>query len=70
MRAASHTASTTPERRSKESADGPMRCSARCPQCGYDSLLRSHTRLFERWRKWFKATRPHRCRACGWRGWL
>jgi len=47
-----------------------MRCSAGCPQCGDASLVRSHTRFFERWRKWFKVTRAYRCGACGWRGWL
>jgi len=42
----------------------------RCPQCGYDSLMRSRTRTLERWRKWFLGSRPYRCKACGWRGWL
>jgi hypothetical protein len=42
-----------------------------CPACGSDRVHRSRSNtLFERLRKFFSSARPHRCRACGWRGWI
>jgi hypothetical protein len=41
-----------------------------CPQCSSEAVRRSQIRgLFERLRKRFTLERPHRCQACGWRGW-
>jgi len=43
----------------------------KCPQCGSSRIERSRSRSFlERVRKRFTGKRPHRCHACGWRGWL
>jgi predicted RNA-binding Zn-ribbon protein involved in translation (DUF1610 family) len=42
-----------------------------CPDCGSERVQRSRSRVWsERVRKWFTSGRPHRCVACGWRGWL
>jgi hypothetical protein len=41
-----------------------------CPECGASNIRRSQYRSWlERLRKTFSERRPHRCRACGWRGW-
>ncbi len=41
-----------------------------CPKCGSPRIHRSRSRnLVERLRKTVTSTRPHRCHACGWRGW-
>jgi predicted RNA-binding Zn-ribbon protein involved in translation (DUF1610 family) len=42
----------------------------KCPKCGSPRIHRSRSRsLLERIRKSFTEKRPHRCHACGWRGW-
>jgi hypothetical protein len=41
-----------------------------CPKCGSPRVHRSHSRnTWERLRKIVTSKRPHRCQACGWRGW-
>jgi predicted RNA-binding Zn-ribbon protein involved in translation (DUF1610 family) len=41
-----------------------------CPACGSTDIHRSRSAsLAERGRKLFSKERPHRCHACGWRGW-
>ena len=41
-----------------------------CPACGSTDIHRSRaSSLRERSRKLFSNERPHRCHACGWRGW-
>ena len=40
-----------------------------CPRCGSVRLLRSHTRLHERPRRWISGALLYRCKNCGWRGW-
>ncbi|HOC19354.1 MAG TPA: hypothetical protein PKK95_13865 [Vicinamibacterales bacterium] len=41
-----------------------------CPKCRSTRIHRSRSRgWFERFRKGFTNKRPHRCHACGWRGW-
>ena len=41
-----------------------------CPSCGSTDIRRSQTRKLELPRKILTHRRPHRCRACHWRGWL
>jgi len=41
-----------------------------CPTCGSPRIHRSRVRgLLERVRRLLVTDRPHRCDACGWRGW-
>ena len=41
-----------------------------CPKCNSKGLCLSHTRSrWERLRRDITGKRPHRCRACQWRGW-
>jgi len=41
-----------------------------CPACGSADIHRSRSAsLVERSRKLLSSERPHRCHACGWRGW-
>jgi predicted RNA-binding Zn-ribbon protein involved in translation (DUF1610 family) len=41
-----------------------------CPACGSTDIHRSRSAsLAERGLKLFSKERPHRCHACGWRGW-
>ncbi len=41
-----------------------------CSKCGSPRVHRSRSRgWFEKVRKAFTHKRPHRCHACGWRGW-
>jgi hypothetical protein len=41
-----------------------------CPKCGSPRIHRSRSRgLLEQIRKTVTSRRPHRCHACGWRGW-
>lgn len=41
-----------------------------CPKCGSPRVHRSRSRGWvEKLRKAFTHKRPHRCHACGWRGW-
>ncbi len=41
-----------------------------CPACGSSDIHRSRSAtLAERSQKLFSHERPHRCHACGWRGW-
>lgn len=42
-----------------------------CPTCASDTVYRSHIRSgLEQIRRKVSSTRPYRCHACGWRGWL
>ncbi len=42
----------------------------KCPKCGSPRVHRSRSRgLVEQLRKTVSSKRPHRCHACGWRGW-
>src|SRR5437870_5823897 len=44
---------------------------SKCPRCKAEEIYRSRARSrWETWRKEFTRKRPHRCRACGWRGWV
>ena len=41
-----------------------------CPKCGSPRIHRSRSRsVIEHIRKAVTSKRPHRCHACGWRGW-
>ena len=41
-----------------------------CPKCGSPRIHRSHSRtVVEKLRRTLTGQRPHRCEACGWRGW-
>ena len=41
-----------------------------CPKCSGHRIHRSRAKTrIEELRKFFTATRLHRCHACGWRGW-
>jgi len=48
----------------------PLAREHRCRRCKSVIMIRSHTRWFERWRKWLSVTRPYRCASCNWRGWI
>ncbi len=42
----------------------------KCPNCGSPRVHRSRSRgVLEQLRKAVSSKRPHRCHACGWRGW-
>ena len=42
----------------------------KCPKCDSGQIQRSRAKSrMEQMRKFLSFARPHRCRACGWRGW-